>query len=56
MDSMFLTLGISIVRAVLTAIHIDPTKSTIYKTVLLDLANGIYGVFGLTPPTPPAAS
>ena len=56
MDSMFLTLRISIVRAVLTAIHIDPSKASIYRTILLDLANGIYGVFGLTPPTPPAAS
>jgi len=54
--NFWIQMGITIVKGVLTEIHFDPSKATIYKTVLLDLANGIYVVFGLTPPTPPAAS
>jgi hypothetical protein len=47
--------GLTIIKGVLAGLHVDVSKASTYKTVLLDLANGIYAIYGMTPPTPPAA-
>jgi hypothetical protein len=46
--------AISIVKGVLAGLHLDPTKATTLKAVLLGVANDIYILYGMTPPAPPA--
>lgn len=47
--------GITILKGVLAGLHLDPTKAGPLRTILLDLANSIYTLYGMVPPTPPAA-
>ena len=49
-------LGITILQSTLAELHINPASAAPLKNVLVNLANGIYAVYGMTPPAPPATS
>jgi hypothetical protein len=63
MIDFWVQFAISILKVLLTQLHVDTNKQSIFRTVLLDLANGIYIIYGITPPvtltspvTPPPAA
>jgi len=52
MVDFWVNFAISILKVLLTQLHVDLSKQSVFKTVLLDLANAIYVIYGIAPPTP----
>jgi hypothetical protein len=55
MDFWF-QMGITILKGVLASLHVDLSKKALLQSVLLGVANDIYVLYDMTPPTAPAAS
>jgi hypothetical protein len=47
--------ALTVIRGVLAGLHVNLSLKSTYSTVLIELANGIYALYGMTPPAPPAA-
>jgi len=53
MVDFWVQFAVSVLKILLTQLHVDTTKQALYRTVLIDLANAIYVIFGATPPVVP---
>lgn len=49
----WLQFALAIVKGVLAGLHVDLSKATLLKTVLIGLANDIYLLYNMVPPAPP---
>ena len=54
-DEMFETYLIQFAISIITDVVKNPAYLATFKSQLLDIANGIYGALGMTPPALPAA-